>query len=345
MKTPNYNFRIDEKVILSMLVFSIIGLAAMAFRYKNTEPCAAFDFKITSNDFRTGQLVFFNAVTPQQTNGWEWNFGDNTPIDKKSGPITSHTYAQPGEYLITLKINGKCEEFKRIVIERTRRDSSIRLYPQVIWPQAPVSTGQPVVFRDLTNGANRWQWFIGEGKESQQFVTREVPYTFTTAGNIPVRLIINNDPVTVQERIITVTGTSKPQRIAGNSPGYSPRPQRNINDQPVNPPLADQEKQPDKTPAKIEVIPLPDFESMFREAITGGTSAADFKPYLCGKEVAISYNGDPVSLEECIKRLRSVKKLKKLKDLKANVITYQGTSCIMSINLVVDKKWSLFGGK
>jgi PKD domain len=344
MKTTNFNFRIDEKVILTMVAISVIALAAMAFRYKNHTPCTSFDFKISSNDFRTGQLVFFSAITTQHASRWEWDFGDKSPHDTKSGPIASHIYTQPGQYLITLKINDKCTEFKSINIERTQRDSIARVAPQVNWPQEPIATGQQVWFRDLTNGASRWEWFIGEGKESQQFVTREVPYTFTTPGKIPVRVVINGN--VTDTRTLLVTGSAKPVRSgnASNDIGYSNRQPVRIKDQPDNVELNNQGKQPEKATPKIEIIPLPDFEDMFRQAVTGGTSAHDFKPYLCGKDVAISYNGDPVSLEESIKRLRSIKKLKRVKDLKANIITYQGTSCIMSINLVVDKKWSLFGG-
>jgi hypothetical protein len=341
MSSSRYNTRIDESVIITMLIISVAAVMFMAFRHKNYKPCSGFDFSISANEFKTGQIIFLNAKSTLYAEKWSWDFGDKSPADHKSGPIASHIYKEPGQYLITLTINGKCADYKTVIIKSSTPQKVSALAPQVVWPADPVEVGQKVLFSDITNGAQSWEWYIGEGKESQRFITKDVLFTFSKAGNIPVQLIINNDFSNKQQRIISVTDAFDKQKssIASNQRGpvYKPRINKPIYDTPTNPAL---NQQNDHTSDKQEEkVALPDFENMFRGVISGNVNTSGFSPYLCrGSNVPVSYNGDPVSFDECIKRLREIKKIKWLKSLKANVATYQGTSCIMSINLVVKEK-------
>ncbi len=343
MSSSRYNTRIDESVIITMLIISVVALMFMAFRHKNYKPCSSFDFSISANEFKTGQIIFLNAQSTLYAEKWSWDFGDKSPVDHKSGPITSHIYKEPGQYLITLTINGKCTDYKTVIIQSPTPTKKSSLVPQVVWPADPVEVGQKVLFSDVTNGAQVWEWYIGEGKESQRFITKDVLFTFSKAGTYPVQLIINNDFSTKQQRVIEVKESStaklkNPSYVPyQRNAGYKPRINKPIYDTPTNPALNQTTGQNADKPE--EKIALPDFENMFRGVITGSVSSSGFSPYLCrGTNVPVSYNGDPVSFEECMKRLREIKKIKWLKSLKANVATYQGTNCIMSINLVVKEK-------
>lgn len=337
MKPTQYNFRIDDKVIITMLLVSILAFGITAFRFKNDKPCDATDFKITANEFKTGQIIFFNGLSARHAESWEWTYGDKSGADTRSGPIASHIYTLPGEYTITLKVNGKCKAIKTITIQNAVQERIERILPSVQWPAEPVNTGQPVLFRDNTNGANRWEWFIGEGKQSARYVTREAPHTFTEAGDIPVQLIINGDETMIQRRTIKVIGAPKEKKGDGNDAYKPPRRKAGgINDDPVTPPIDDNPPPPPPPKIKITLPTQAEFENIFKGMITGNTGADDVQRYLCASS-AITFNGDAVSLAECVSRLREVNKLRRLRVFKLNIMVSGSTNCVSGINLTVKK--------
>jgi hypothetical protein len=336
----SYSVRLDEKVILTMLVISMLALLFTAFSYKNYKPCNGFQLKIYANYFDVGSTIFFKTTNAKDAEKWEWDFGDKTAIDKTSGPIASHIYTQPGKYIISLTINGQCKQYENISINNIKKDSILSVEPQVIWPAEPISVGQNVVFRDNTNGSNRWEWYIGEGKESKRFTTKDVSYTFPSAGRVVVKLFVNGDPDALQERTIAVQNIS-PSKIV---------PYVNRNNKPMRPPRIDIKDKPsdmlgfDTKPEKpaVEAKPLAPrltdqlFLQMVRGVVEKTVVLRDFDPYVCGNSnVRVSFNGDDIGFSECISRLQ---KIKKLKSLKANAYTDPGTNCILSISIVYERK-------
>ena len=212
------------------------------------------------------------------------------------------------------------------------------MIPQVIWPADPVIVGQNIMFRDVTNGATRWEWYIGEGKESKRFVTQDVAFTFANPGLIPVKLFVNGNIDAKQERIIKV---EKAPVQKAPSPNYnrllkiSHRPNNNIKDKPDNEPLPAQ-KIAVETKPQAPQLTKEYFLQMIKGVIDRTVFEMDFDPYLCGnKNVRVSFNGDDIGFSECIERLR---KLKKVKSLKALAYTDSGSNCIISISIVYKKK-------
>lgn len=342
--TSVYSVRLDDKVILIMLIIIGSSLFFTAFRYKNYEPCRAFQFSVYANYFNVGHYIFFKTTDTYNAQKWEWDFGDKTPVDKTSGPVVSHVYTQPGQYIVSLTINGKCKQYQNIVINNVVKDSIRFVMPQVIWPANPVITGQNIVFRDVTNGAHSWEWYIGEGKDSKRFVTRDVIYTFTSPGLVPVKLFVNGNIDAKEERLIEVKSPDQPKYntpvVSGggyNKPVY--RPQKKIKDRPDNESILD-DNSLNKSEAPV-VIQAPQltkeyFLQMIRGVVDGSVNERDFEPYLCGnRNVRVSYNGDDISFSECISRLQ---KVKKVKSLKASAYTDSGTNCILSISIVLEKK-------
>ncbi|HUL75513.1 MAG TPA: PKD domain-containing protein [Vicinamibacterales bacterium] len=70
----------------------------------NTDPVPAFSISPTTPI--AGTVVNFNAVASKAANGhnvvdWDWDFGDGT---QGSGAQTTHIYAQPGGYNVTLEV-------------------------------------------------------------------------------------------------------------------------------------------------------------------------------------------------------------------------------------------------
>ena len=341
---PNqtYSIRIDERIIMTMLVVSIIGLLLTAFRYKTDKPCSAYQFTLYANYFNTGNYIFFKASDTQNAQSWEWDFGDKTPLDKKSGPVTSHIYQQPGEYFITLTLNDRCKQYQKVVINSVQKDSIRYVIPQVIWPQNPVKIGQNVLFTDVTNGANKWEWYIGEGKESKRFITKEVAYTFLKAGVVPVKLFVNGNIDAKMEKLFTVENISVKNNNSAKRNRENVNPNNNlnrINDKPFTDSYLDDRKPTVAAETKPMAPQLTEenFLKMIRGVIKGVLSEKDFEPYLCGnKNVKVSFNGDNISFYECIGRLQ---KIKRLKSLKASANTDSGTNCILSININYEKKF------
>jgi hypothetical protein len=343
--TPSYSVRLDEKVILSMLFISVLALIFTAFRYKNYKPCNSFQLKIYANYFDVGNTIFFKTSEAKDAEKWEWDFGDKSPVDKTSGPLTSHIYKQPGKYIISITINGQCKQYENISINNVAKDSAHIIVPQVIWPTGPIAVGQNVVFRDITYGANRWEWYIGEGKDSKRFTTKDVSYTFPAAGPVVVKLFVNGNPDAVQERTITVDEVTPSKTIPfvnRNQPRlpFIPRSQIDIKDKPSDNSILDNrlEKSGSTATAKPQTARLTDqlFLQMIRGVIEKSITTRDFDPYLCGNgNVRVSFNGDDISFTECIAKLQ---KIKKLKSLKASAYTDPGTNCILNISIVYERR-------
>jgi PKD domain len=337
--TSTYSVRLDERVILTMFLVSLLALLFTAFRYKNYKPCNGFQLKIYANYFNVGNTIFFKATDTKNAEKWEWDFGDKTTRDKTSGPLASHVYTQPGQYIISLTINGQCKQYQTISINSAAKDSVHKIVPQVIWPTGQIFVGQNVVFRDITQGANRWHWYIGEGKDSKQFDTKDVPFTFTTAGRVIVKLFVNDNPDAMEERTIVVDNAPLPPKVvpfiivnkANSNRPYQPLIE--IKGEPGGPSAFD-----NAASAKPQAARLTDqlFLQMVRGVIEKSVALRDFDPYLCGNSnVRVSFNGDDIGFSECISRLQ---KIKKLKSLQANAYTDPGTNCILSISIRYEKR-------
>ncbi len=340
MQRSGYSVRLDEKVIITMIALSVIGLIFMAFRYKSYEPCSSFRLNIYANYFDVGNTIFFRTPDAKNAEEWEWDFGDKSPTDKSSGPITNHVYKEPGKYIVSLTVNGECKQYENVVINSVRKDSIRFVTPQVIWPAEPVMVGQNVVFTDVTNGAHSWEWYIGEGKDSKRFTTKDVSYTFTSAGMVPVKLFVNSNIDARQERVIKVENAPPPVApyVNNNRPVRQPS-MPSIKDRPEDGSLFERprteetskEEKP-KAPRLTSAL----FTQMIKGVIDHSVNESDFAPYICdNKNVRVSFNGDNLSFSESISKLKT---LKKLKSLKAAAYTDPGTNCILNISIVYDKR-------
>jgi hypothetical protein len=194
MTTRISNYKIDGKVIETMLITSALFLLLMAFKYKNTEPCRKVDFSFrTASRFDVAyekERVYFSSELKYDANSWQWDFGDKTPADATSGPYTTHEYKQPGQYTVRLIINGKCTEAKNISIV-SRAQSSNRLYLRPVWPPESLVAGKDYYFGDSTAGATAWSWYFG--KDETRRTKQNMRYQFVEPGEYTVILVVNDD--------------------------------------------------------------------------------------------------------------------------------------------------------
>jgi PKD repeat protein len=296
------SYRLDEKVIRTMLIVATCFLLLMAFRYTNKKPCGAVDFSFrTANKFDlayTDEKVYFSSEIKYNAESWEWDFGDKTPTDKKSGPYTTHIYKVPGQYTVRLIINGKCQEAKSINVNK-RNSQGKKLYVMPQWPQGPtLLAGTTYNFGDATNGATSWRWYLDDDKlmSTQQ----RFSYTFTDLGSHKVSLVVNDD----------MENNLAEQPFTINAPAVSALPQPKVNDNPPpvdktkpitdNPPDADADKPlPPSINDKLKAYVAPTIENeTLQNYFLTGSGYEDIKRSVRDKDFSnceIYFNGSRIT--------------------------------------------------
>jgi len=82
-------------------------------------------FEVDSKENFAGTPVKFHNSSHFGRGKAYWNFGDGTPVYKNHMPDIEHTFENPGEYEISLKVTfGKSSDEikKRIRVEKRRHD-------------------------------------------------------------------------------------------------------------------------------------------------------------------------------------------------------------------------------
>lgn len=187
----SFTFRLDENVIVTMLVISLLAFIILAFRYKSYQPCTPFTISSSAEYYYTGESIRFETDA-RTFKKLHWNFGDNQEDETR---ITSaiHAYDQPGEYTVTLSTDYLCTEDKTLIISPA---------PKVVNPSLPIplfmcpetaEVGKPVLFKDTTAGATQWEWRFGVTPDVDA-TSSSFTYTYSTPGTKTVTLVINNNP-------------------------------------------------------------------------------------------------------------------------------------------------------
>jgi PKD repeat protein len=159
-------------------------------------PTATLTFSPTAP--KAGEAVFFNGQRSAAANGryitsHSWDFGDG---GKGSGETTSHTYAAPGTYVVTLTVTDD--------IGKTGASSSSVAVAGAAAPTAsfvysptPVTVGREIRFDGTESTApsgrtiSTWAWNFGDGHtETETSPTSR--HTFTAAGTYTVRLTVTD---------------------------------------------------------------------------------------------------------------------------------------------------------
>jgi PKD repeat protein len=343
------NYRIDNKVITASLVLSIVFLAMMAFRYKNTRPCPIVDFSFrTANKFDVAyekEKVYFSSEVKYDANEWEWDFGDKSPVDKTSGPYVSHEYAASGVYVVRLTINGKCEQVKNISIDK-REQTKSKLYLRPSWPPETLVAGREYYFGDSTLGAKTWSWFFDrdDTKRTKQFVK----YQFLDTGVYRVILVVNeaqeNEKTEMSFRVV-----APPQLKSQQVPDYidrTPKPPPSI-------PFDPSGGSDDKT-----VVPVPSPEDYLKTPALGdgslkayildvnGGGGASLKKYLKNQNFdncSYVFNGKSIKINELGENIKVHAKYGKSLSVKQEVDAKEGFIKMIEITAELERTKGFIG--
>lgn len=334
---------LDEKVILTMVVISLIALIITGFKYKNHEYCFPFQIKASAVHYYTDEPVKFEANVAGASN-FEWDFGDNESNETSINSVI-HAYDQPGEYNVTLTVNGKCSEYKTVYISRAPKVENPLLLPTFVCPQT-AEVGQPVVFRDTTTGARSWEWRFGE-TASIDATASTASYVYKTPGLKTISLVINNN---LQQTAICKVFVND---VAPKSNNNKPRNNNNrqapimiVQAKPNTPTLAEQVQPAVTEPAKPKgtSISKAELEDKLRKVINNFAGPQDFNDYFCNNlQIPVSLNGEEITFTQLCTKLSSIKSEKKIKELQVQQIKSSETNCIVSLNVNLKMKKGFLG--
>jgi hypothetical protein len=214
----------DYRVWLAMLVTCITTTALFGYKHVNDRkamPCA--DAIITIE----GQPVERNAVyhvdryltfkiQMEGLTDVEWSFGDG--IDKVKGQVESHKFIEAGAYTVNVTVNGHCTFEREITVEKPLHpgDEEKTIIEIVNEPKVP-KVGDAVAFGVASNlQIHSYEWKSLNTDDAVQ-QTAVASFAFDVPGKYIIRLIVNNDPKTVRNKVIEVGADTPPMPGTLNS--------------------------------------------------------------------------------------------------------------------------------
>lgn len=336
-RTPN-RFRLDDRVFLTMLAVSVLALCVLAFRYKSYEPCRPVSLIARDSVYFTDVPIQFRAES-KGAETFEWNFGDGTPHVRSTSATVFHTFRGMGSYQVTVTVNGKCTQWKKIVVKKAQEVYDAPAAPEFSGPDsAYVNTF--VTFTDRTLDATSWEWKFEESDNTGNS-DRTASYRYTTPGPKTVFLRINGRSDRASTRMIYVK--EQRQQSSGEKEDKTVKKKqdngRNWRDIEIN-------KEPDTPPPppppeqkKAPEISTGDLAAMLKQVASGKKTAADFSEYLCGNtNIEVYYNDRKMSFTEMCETIRKVKREKKIKSLEVQKLYKSPLNCILSLSVDLDKK-------
>ena len=153
-------------------------------------------FSYSPQSPRAGQPVTFSNLSSSGEE-WEWTFGDGATSTLKS---PSHTFKQPGEYDVILKVDKKNRwtAYKKIVVTDT--------VPTFVCPDTAF-----YIFRDYTFTANlynpynytvNYTWYLGDTIAAKDQPSMKYCFTHPAeAEKVKLVVILNQDTTSIERSI------------------------------------------------------------------------------------------------------------------------------------------------
>lgn len=139
-------------------------------------PKAQFTFAI--NDENPFEVKFTSIITDRDS--WSWDFGDG---ETSTVAHPAHTYAEPGEYIVTLTAIGEPGSTPAVI----EQGVIIILYDPVAEFSPLASTSNPleITFNTTTTYVKSYAWDFGDGNTSTE---KNPTHLYDTAGDYVVTL-------------------------------------------------------------------------------------------------------------------------------------------------------------
>lgn len=155
---------------------------------------ATAGYEILNNNECFGSTIRFRDTSNAQNTtiiSRTWNFGDGTTQTMEKGGIVSHTYALPGQYTVSLKIEDASGCFSSTLFNSQQVN--------IKGPKAAFSPSQydahlnsTIYFYNNTNNNNSYntvyEWHFGDGSKSNDYYPS---YTYKKPGIYEVMLVVS----------------------------------------------------------------------------------------------------------------------------------------------------------
>jgi gliding motility-associated-like protein len=150
-----------------------------------TVPVAAFSNAIACagqfTEFLDASSTGLGSIT-----GWQWNFGDGSPVSTEQHPL--HVFTS-GNYNVQLVVTGS-----NGCTDTIQQNINALQGPTANFSSTPVCPGSTSTFSNLSlNGAgviNNWEWDFGDGSAGLNSANPQ--HVFTSAGSFDVSLIVTS---------------------------------------------------------------------------------------------------------------------------------------------------------
>jgi PKD repeat protein len=152
------------------------------------------DFAFSPSTPTEGQSVDFigNSISyPDAISTWDWYFSDTN--EHKSGPTTSHTFAQQGDWTVTLTVtdddHSTGQMIKVVKVNDTHPIASFTANTTSILEGGSVMFNDASVKGTGNEAITSWNWTFGDGHYSN---LRNVSHIYASVGNFTVTLRVKD---------------------------------------------------------------------------------------------------------------------------------------------------------
>ena len=307
---------IDKMVIRLFIITFLISASVLAYRATKFTPCKEVIFDIKADELVEGKLIKFVDQT-KNASAWEWDFGDSTKVSHNKDAL--HVFRKPGEYTVSLTVNGICFEQKKVIVKAKPFIIDSTKLARFNLP-ATIKVGEQLVVKDLTPNASTWEWRFGETAGANS-TNKVASYVYETHGLKTVSLVVNGDikhATSKKIEVLPIENTDTRDEITSVTRTIG----KQIKDAPDTKPLGSQGDAPilkNDGPKTAPNISDNQFKNKLILVSRKKLSVDSFKDYLCGNlNMPIIVNGEKTTfLQFCeliqIKNVK-IKEVKLFKD-------------------------------
>jgi len=178
---PNHVYIAQGTYTVTLIVNNVPGCADTIQHTIVVNPLPVAAYASTTACFTYPTNFTDNSVSAI---GWEWNFGDGSPLVNTQSP--SYTYLAAGTYTATLvafNVFGCTDTLSQVV--------TVLPQPQAGFASSTVCANQAIMFTDTSSGTpSQWSWDFGDGSPIDN--TQNPPHNYLLGGTYQITLIVGN---------------------------------------------------------------------------------------------------------------------------------------------------------
>lgn len=127
---------------------------------------------------------------------YTWDFGDGSDVSNDPNP--THTYTEPGEYMVSLTAvnTGGCTDSKSDLMVRVSAQPEAGFSSNPEFPVVMTLPNTEITFLDESLNSIKWNWDFGDGTASSE---QNPTHVYTSEGQYMVTLMVTNEHGCVTE--------------------------------------------------------------------------------------------------------------------------------------------------